>query len=85
MQLLEDALKWAYEQIENTFLKINKQQIESKMKYVGTCGITAVFYKDNVILGNAGDSQAIFITQKGTDDKFEYFTANERLTANNKN
>ncbi len=32
-----------------------------KLKNVGTCGITAIIFNNKVYLGNAGDSQAIFV------------------------
>jgi serine/threonine protein phosphatase PrpC len=53
------------------------------MKYVGTCGITAVVYNDRVYIGNAGDSQAIFILGEG-GGLIRSQRANNRLSVNNK-
>jgi len=33
-----------------------------KLRGVGTCAITAVFYKGHIIVASAGDSQAIIIS-----------------------
>ncbi len=30
---------------------------------IGSCGLTAIIYKDNIIIGNCGDSQGIVITE----------------------
>lgn len=34
-----------------------------KLKGIGTCAITVVLLKDNIIVANSGDSQAIVISQ----------------------
>lgn len=36
-----------------------------KIRSVGTCGITAIIHNDKVYVGNAGDSQAVFILKEG--------------------
>lgn len=50
---------------------------------MGTCAITAIVYNDTVYIGNAGDSQGMFIL---SDSKslFRKVKMNERLNTNNK-
>ena len=50
---------------------------------MGTCGITAIIYNDKVYIGNAGDSQAIFILSEG-EGLHRSQRANSRLSVNNK-
>ena len=54
-----------------------------KIKNVGACGITAIVHNDKVYVGNAGDSQAMFVmTEKDSIMRCE--KANSRLSVNNR-
>ena len=58
-EIIGQAIKEAYRQIEENFLLIYRQQIKlgnRKIKTVGTCGITVVITKKFVVIANAGDS-----------------------------
>lgn len=50
---------------------------------MGACGITAIVHNDRVYLGNAGDSQGIFILSDG-QEQMRTQKANERLSVNSK-
>ncbi len=54
-----------------------------KMRTVGTCGITAIIHNDRVYVGNAGDSQAIFILNEGLGI-LKTSKACDRLSVNNR-
>lgn len=54
-----------------------------KIRNVGTCGITAIIHNDRVYVGNAGDSQAIFILKEGIN-MLRTTKACDRLSVNNK-
>lgn len=53
------------------------------MRTVGTCGITAIIHNDRVYVGNAGDSQAIFILNEGLGI-LKTSKACDRLSVNNR-
>lgn len=85
-KILRDSLVWSYQQLEDKFFDIYQQHLKignSKIRSVGTCGITAIVHNDRVYLGNAGDSQAIFILSEGKS-LMRTQKANERLSVNNK-
>jgi serine/threonine protein phosphatase PrpC len=54
-----------------------------KIRSVGTCGITAIVHNDKIYVGNAGDSQAIFILKEGIG-MLSTSKACDRLSVNNK-
>jgi serine/threonine protein phosphatase PrpC len=54
-----------------------------KIRNAGTCAITAIVHNDKVYVGNAGDSQAIFILNEGIN-LMRSERANVRLSVNNK-
>lgn len=54
-----------------------------KLRSVGTCGITAIVHNDKVYIGNAGDSQAVFILKEGIG-MLNTKKACNRLSVNNK-
>ena len=54
-----------------------------KIRNVGTCGITAVIHNDKVYVGNAGDSQAIFVMKEGFGT-FKASKACNRLSVNSR-
>ncbi len=85
-EVLREALKWSYRKLEDTFYEIYEEQLKlgnKKIKNVGTCAITAIVFNDKVYVGNAGDSQGIFIV---SDSKSLIRTEkmNERLNVNNR-
>lgn len=84
--LFKESLKWSYQQIEESFFEIYRQQVKmgnKKIRNVGTCGITAIVHNDKVYVGNAGDSQAMFVMKEG-GGMMRCEKANSRLSVNNR-
>lgn len=68
-EFIVKSLKSVYEKLENTFyddiysehININPDR-NTKIRRVGTCGITILVYKKKIYVANCGDSQAIIVS-----------------------
>ena len=78
--MVEKSLNETYDDLENSFLTIFKENIENKELFkayrrVGACALTAVIMKNSLHVGNAGDCEGVIL---GTGKPVK---VNERLNA----